>query len=141
VGIVLTMIGFTLVRFGIPSPTVLIVKAHLEASKSGHSLGFVRMRKHDVLKIVDREYYIRAKIFSCKKEADFFPLDLSYAGVRLDEFSSMHNKLVENPSKNIDLSFSLPDAIAKSYADQCLRIDGGQMVGIGSVSSNVIKIM
>ena len=140
VGVVLAIIGFASWWLGVPSPTISVLSAHLQVREGGPSLGFAKMPKEDILSIVDREFYIRAKIFSCTKEGDFYPIDLVYDGTAMDDFRALSKKLDGYAGKDIDLSFSVPSAITDRYADRCLRVYGGQMMGAGRVTSNLVKI-
>lgn len=140
VGLVLAVAVFAMWQLGLPSPNISLLSAHLQTNEGGQSLGFVRTPKKDMLKIIHREYYIRARIFSCAQEHDFYPLDLGYEGVSMDNFRVLSAKLDGNVDKIIDLSFFVPQSILDRYSDRCIRLYGGQMMGVGRVSSRLVKV-
>ena len=60
--------------------------------------------------------------------------------IELDNLNQMSQFLDRNTQASVTLSFVLPKQISERYRDRCVTLSGGQMVGFGRITSNVVRI-
>lgn len=138
-GLLIIATGAGLWWLGLPGPDVSITSARLEGVREGLRPGAIEISQADFSEIMDREYYTRAEIFSCGEEGDFYPADLAYRGVALDSFNE-RSVLGDSATGTVMLEFSLPERIAAAYSDPCIRLSGGQMMGLQRFASDVARL-
>lgn len=132
--------GYVLWWLGIPSPTISILDADIHRQEDGSSLGTLEISRSDVRAIVRREYSTRVSFFSCSSSKNAYYAELSVNKIELDNLNQMSQFLDRNTQASVTLSFVLPKQISERYRDRCVTLSGGQMVGFGRITSNVVRI-
>lgn len=127
-------------ELGLPNQRVTIFRSGIEEIDKNGFTGFAEISKKDLESIIYREFYVRAKIYSCGNERDYYPTDIYYQGVMMDNLNGIDKILSEDSSEIIKFSYYVPINISNQYLDPCIKLYGGQMVGFGKVISNPVKI-
>jgi hypothetical protein len=141
IGAMAVFSGYALWWLGIPSPVVHILNAKLQNAAGEELVVLVQIQKNEVQKIINRQYYTSAAIYQCKLEQGPYSAALSYNGVNIADFNATKAEIEKSDGNTISLTAKIRNVILNEYSEPCLRLDGGQMIGIGDrLTSNEVRI-
>lgn len=139
VGSLIVIVGISALWIRPLSTTVIMEKAWALPENSDY-VGRAQISTSDAIKIADREFYVKGRVFDCEVTSDYYPAELRINEVPLDNFTAVRSQIRESKRDKTFLSFIVPKRIYEHYRQPCLSLNGGQMVGFSRFKSNTVPI-
>lgn len=139
-GLALAILLYGFWWIGIASPFVHIYKANVRDVNRSDLEGYLEVQTIDLLKVLENQYYVNAIIYQCGLGSNFYPSELKHIETYLSDFPNVLRKMARRPNRTVVLMFSVPKSVWNNYSDPCIRLSGSQMIGIGRVKSNQVRV-
>ena len=138
--VLLVIIGLAAWWLGAFGSSVTIVAARAEQRNEASFIVYLDVEKSGMDSVVRHGSYARALLFSCDNEDDYYPIDWTLDGIPHDDFAALSRRLELERGSAVPLSFSVPRHISDQFSFKCVRLSGGNMLGLGNISSNIARV-